>query len=215
MQVFVPYADFKQSVQALDNSRLLKQVLEATQLLDIMFDVPTKSGKPRTGWLNHPALIAWKNTPGALIEYTIHAIIESKNRGFKTDTYEEKIKSYRRFTTNLNMPVWWDDDLVHSSHRARLLQKGWESLLKADANPTKVMSALKIVEWYKSFNWVEMCDEQLMCREYKWPHNISRNSYELQVSVSKDALKNKEKLIETYGMNPFLKDFPLLTENNV
>ena len=202
MQVFVPYPNYTQSAQAIDNSRLNKQILEASQLLDIIFDVPTKSGKPRTGWLSHPALIAWQDNPGALIEYTWACIKEAESRGYKVDTYVNKLNSYPKCDST--PPKWFGDDCVHSSHRARLLQKGWEQMLNAELNQTKVFTALKVIEWYKTFDWAEMSDENLMSREYKWPVMQSSDVYILKESVSKDALKKKEQLIKEYGANPYI-----------
>jgi Pyrimidine dimer DNA glycosylase len=202
MQVFVPCSNYAESVKALDASRINKQILEATQLLDIMFNVPTKSGKPRKGWLNHPALIAWQKNPGALIRYTWECVNESERRGYKTSTYVEKLNSYP--SCDSAPPIWFGNEQVHSSHRARLLQKGWEQMLHAEMDQTKILGAIKTIEWYKAFNWKEMQDENLMNTEYLWPHNISDHEYSLKVSVSKDALKNKKLMIQEYGLNPYL-----------
>jgi len=197
MQVFLPYADFEKSVKALDDSRLRKQALESTQLLDIMFDLPTKTGKPRKGWLNHPAFKAWQYNPGALIEHLIYNVIEIEIRGFKTDYAKSKLDQYAVFTTSLKKPIWLGDEEIHSSHRARLLQKGFEAKLKygekADA----------IINWYSEWKWLEMDDEDLFNKEYLWATNISENNYEKIQKVSKNALKTKKKLIEVYGKNPF------------
>ena len=199
MQVFVPYKDFQKSVESLDTKRLVKQALEATQLLDIMFNLPTKSGKPRKGWMNHPALIAWAQTPGALIEYTIHNSLEMKKRGCKTDYVDAKLSQYKNFTTSLLYPVWLGDEEIHSSHRARLLQKGFEEKLKygEKANTT--------IEWYKQWKWPEMNEPNFFEKEYSWPINITEASYDKEVRVSKDALKTKQRLIETYGENPWMQ----------
>lgn len=196
MQVFVPFSNFDQSVRCLDNARLNKQILEATQLLDIMFDVPTKTGKPRTGWLNHPALIAWKNNPGALIQYTTAAIQEATLRGFNTSTAVAKINSYPACDTKL--PVWWGDEKIHHSHQARLLQKGWESKLKGQKN------ADAIIDWYKSQRFDVISDTALMAIEYSWPVNITDDNYGLEIRVSKDAAKTKLNLIQAYGLNPYV-----------
>ena len=198
MQVFMPYADFEKSVQALDNSRLRKQALETTQLLDIMFNLPTKTGKPRKGWMAHPALIAWQHTPGALIEHLIHNVIEIEKRGFKTNYATEKLKQYATFTTSLLRPIWLGDEEIHSSHRARLLQKGYEEKAKDRKK------ADETIQWYSSFGWDEMKDPNLFRREYLWPENITESSYDKMVTVSKDMLKVKETLITAYGENPWM-----------
>jgi hypothetical protein len=197
MQTFIPYADFKKSHKCLDSRRLVKQNLETTQLLDTILDLPTKSGKPRTGWTNHPALMMWKPTPGALIDYLAAGIAECDYRNFKSDYCKERLCMYRDLVSDSELPIWWGDELVHSSHRYRLLQKGYEELLKGQKN------AHLTIAWYREFNWEEMKHLELFCQEYKWPMDISNGSYELEERVSKDALKNKQLLINAYGINPY------------
>ena len=46
MQTFLPYKSFERSVQVLDNKRLGKQRVEAFQILNVLQNNPTKSGKP-------------------------------------------------------------------------------------------------------------------------------------------------------------------------
>jgi len=198
MQVFMPYADFEKSVQALDDSRLRKQALESTQLLDIMFNIPTKTGKPRKGWMTHPALIAWQRTPGALIEHLIHNVIEIEKRGFKTDYATAKIKQYATFTTSLLRPIWLGDEAIHSSHRIRLLQKGFEEKFKDSKK------ADETIKWYSQFSWDEMNHDDFFNQEYFWATNITSNSYDLSQRVEKNTLKLKKDLIEKFGTNPFV-----------
>ncbi len=198
MQVFVPFSDFQKSVESLDSRRLRKQLLEATQLLDIMFGLPTKSGKPRTGWLNHPCLTAWSQTPGALIEYTMYALIECDKRGYKTDYYSAKLNEYKKFTTSLKKPVWLGDEEIHSSHRVRLLQKGWEEKIKGQKNADETISH------YNSQNWSDMLAPDFFEKEYIWPVNITDSAYDKEMKVSKNALKMKSDLVQCFGANPNL-----------
>jgi len=52
MQTFLPYKDYDQCAEILDNKRLNKQILEAYQILKVL------SGKSPSGaWRNHPAHI--------------------------------------------------------------------------------------------------------------------------------------------------------------
>ena len=198
MQVFMPYADYQKSLESLDTKRLVKQGLEASQLLDIMFNIPTKSGKLRKGWMNHPALIAWATTPGALVQYLIYNSLEMKNRNCKTDYIDTKLSEYKKYTTSLSSPVWLGDEEIHSSHRARLLQKGFEE----KENGRK--KADETIQWYSQFKWEEMKDPDLFRRDYIWPENITQSSYNKKISVSKDRLKVKESLIQVYGGNPWM-----------
>jgi hypothetical protein len=197
MQVFMPYADYKKSVQALDTKRLIKQSLENTQLLDIIFKLPTKSGKPRKGWMNHPALIAWKDTPGALIKYLECNIAEMKERGCKTDYAELRLQLYKSFTVSSDSPIWLGDEDIHASHRSRLLQKGFEEKYKYGDRGEAT------INWYKRYNWNEMKDPEFFTKEYFWPCNITQSEYDKEQRVSKAALKLKHNLIQTFGANPW------------
>jgi len=197
MQTFLPYADFYQSYQSLDKTRLQKQILETTQLLDCILNLPTKTGKPRKGWMDHPALLMWKNNPGSLVNYLRAGIKEAQNRNIKTDYAQSKLLQYETFNLDPRQPIWLGDSNIHSSHKSRLLQKGWEQKFKGQKNTNK------IIEWYQSFKWPEMYDPELMQCDYKWPVNIIDDTYELGIKVSKTALKFKNDVIKAYGLNPY------------
>jgi len=210
LQTFVPYSDYIKSHQSLDNRRLIKQNLETTQLLDAILNLPTKNGLPRKGWLNHPALVMWQNNPKALSNYLESGIAVSNQRGFKTDYCYERLCIYRELLVNDNSenPIWWGDESVHSSHRSRLLQKGYEELFKDQKN------AYKTIQWYKDFDWSEMQAPELFYQEYKWPTNITSGSYDLEERVTKNALKIKQSLIIAYGSNPYAANiFPTFTKS--
>ena len=49
-----------------------------------------------------------------------------------------------------------------------------------------------------------MKDTNLFKKEYLWPTNITKSSYDKATTVSKDMLKVKETLIATYGGNPWM-----------
>ena len=140
MQTFIPLEDFKESAQVLDNKRLGKQRVETLQILNALAGLSK-------GWVNHPATKMWRNHEQALAQYGIAICREWKQRGYK-DTCEEKIwavsktiSPYRGFTL---MPSWLGDDLVHDSHKSRLLQK----------EPI----------WYSQFGWDVPVD-----LNYVWP----------------------------------------------
>ena len=197
MQVFVPYSDFRKSLYMLDRRRLQKQAIETSQLIDIILRLPTKSGKERKGWSNHPALTMWNKNPGSLFEYFLINIQLLKEKNIKTEYCENKQKIYESFCLDDNKPIWWGNELIHSSHRSRLLQKGWEEKFKGQKN------ADNTIQWYSDFNWAEMNDPDFFNREYQWAVNITEESYDLEMKVTAEALKKKKALIEQYGINPF------------
>lgn len=116
MQTFLPYADFKKSVEVLDYKRLGKQRVETFQVLNILLDrTPTK------GWRNHPVTIMWTGYESALKLYQNITIREWVNRGYKNNMQYEEIEP-----NSVIMPAWFGNDLFHRSHRSNLLRKDFE-----------------------------------------------------------------------------------------
>lgn len=114
MQTFAPSSDMLKCGLILDRSRLGKQRVEALQLIRCNTDVTL-------GWKNHPAAKMWADNMGGLIAYGITICDVWIARGYK-DTCKEKILSYGDPDFN-DMPFWWGDERVHSSHRSNLLRK--------------------------------------------------------------------------------------------
>jgi hypothetical protein len=135
MQTFVPYPEFKSSAMVLDYRRLGKQRVETFQLLRVNHGLVK-------GWANHPASKMWRGHESGLIAYGVAMCEEWKKRGYK-DTCLEKILAFGEPDVN-DLPLWWGDDRVHSSHRANLLRKD--------------------SEWYSQFNWNDNPED-----EYYWP----------------------------------------------
>ena len=125
MQTFLPYPDFAQSMEVLDNKRLGKQRVECIQILQALLGLKVVNGevckfKPK-GWLNHPATRMWRGYEGALATYALEACDEWRKRGFK-DTCEDKIIL---LTSELPVvyPPWLGNNLIYESHRSNLLRK--------------------------------------------------------------------------------------------
>jgi len=117
MQTFMPLPDFLSSLTVLDYRRLGKQRVEAKQLIDTILERPTKSGKPRKGWRNHPAAIMWRGYVPALQHYHNLCIDEWITRGYKNSMPREEIADA------IVMPHWMGDPAFHASHRSNLLRK--------------------------------------------------------------------------------------------
>ena len=124
MQTFLPFSDYEQVAETLDNKRLNKQILEGYQILKIL------SGASESGaWRNHPAVLMWKNSEHYLDEYINYMAIEANYRGIKTDKNilnlkELKTKFVKRWG-NVK-PIWSQPehlDRVTLSHRANLYRK--------------------------------------------------------------------------------------------
>ena len=118
MQTFLPYKDYTASAQALDNRRLMKQLVECQQLLNAITNPDAK------GWRNHPAAIMWRGHESALADYARACYAEWTRRG-----YGPAHKSMVWINTNFPPqassadPTWLGREDFHASHRANLLRK--------------------------------------------------------------------------------------------
>lgn len=130
MQVFLPYDDYTKSLLSLDKRRQFKQVVEASQIINVI-----KKGEG--GWSNHPATVMYKHNLNSLIYYyNIGLRIAIKK--WKVKVKKLKFIPYIK-TANFNHPIWLGYPKFHSQHRARLLSK----------KP----------EWYRQFDWKEQPSE--------------------------------------------------------
>lgn len=120
MQVFLPVPDYRRSLEILDGSRLRKQRLEAKQLIDTIHQRPMTSGKPRIGWINHPAAVMFRRYTGSLIEYYNLSLQINAERGGNNLKLVPEVQQSQPWAN----PWWMGIDEIHASHRARLIMKG-------------------------------------------------------------------------------------------
>lgn len=142
LQTFLPFADFRKSLEALDQKRLGNQRREARQIFNILTNAPTKEGMPsgETAWRNHPAVRMWKGYEDALAKYYNTALQVWEERGGRNVIL--KPISTSEFPP---MPPWLGDERIHRGYRSQLLKK----------NP----------DFYCQYDWQERAGE---C-EYLWP----------------------------------------------
>ena len=136
MQTFLPYPDFRESLESLDNKRLGKQRVEAYQIISAITGRTRKDGKPYKGWVNHPCSVMWRDYVNALKLYYNDCIDVWKERGFKNTMEYELIEG------EFVLPNWLGNEKFHSSHRANLLRK--------DKN------------FYSQFEWVENSEDHYL-----------------------------------------------------
>lgn len=146
MQTFLPFPDFKKSVEVLDYKRLGKQRVEAKQLLDAILDIPTKNGKPQSkSRKNHPVTQMWWNHVDALGLYMNVCIDEWIRRGYKNTMPKWPVSDFE-----VEMPEWFGYEPFHSSHRSRLMQKDIEFYSKYGWEDDKTNPYL----WYRNGEWI-------------------------------------------------------------
>ena len=107
MNTFLPYPDFTKSAACLDDKRLNKQIIEASQMLN---------GQ----WPNHPCSKMWKNNHCALKAYSNACLHEWKvvrEKKHKFEPYE---------LSEISLPSWFTSPLVFLTHRVNLLKKSPE-----------------------------------------------------------------------------------------
>lgn len=130
MQTFLPVEDYFESGVILDPNRQGKQVIEARQILNVLYKL--KNMIPVKGWKNHPAVLMWKGYEYSLAEYATCVHIAFKERAKKphkaylngADLFDWALKQ------KTGDPPWLGNEKIHSSHRGRLLHKGTLDQLK-------------------------------------------------------------------------------------
>lgn len=80
MNIFQPYEDVTDCAQALDDRRLIKQILECKQIYD--------SGMQNRGYSNHPVTQHFKRYPFYVVRYALACCYEYYQRFGKRHSYE-------------------------------------------------------------------------------------------------------------------------------
>jgi hypothetical protein len=149
MQTFLPLANFYESAACLDVKRLGKQRCECKQIMLALEGAYNNSG----AWINHPAVMMWRNYESALASYGAAVCKTWRNLGYKDSLLEffqdRQARYLLEHSTNgdywrLRFPPWMGDENFHASHRSNLLRKNRE--------------------WYSKFGWSESDD-----LPYVWP----------------------------------------------
>lgn len=126
---FVTSWSLKKCAENLDNKRLMKQLVEASQIIDVLL------GK-KTGWANHPACKMWEGHVNALKRYYNFIHDECRRRGFNIKMKKFHHNKPKRTKINLvdgvpivngnkedTFPWWFLWRELHLTHQASLLRK--------------------------------------------------------------------------------------------
>lgn len=111
MQVFVPFPDIKQSVRALDPSRLGNQIYRECLTL------------ARGKWPNHPVSKMWWNHTYFLCEYAFAGLVELQDRGKHYPNIFDSFHEIQMSVVDTGPPIWWGDPKVHLCHQSNLKRK--------------------------------------------------------------------------------------------
>jgi len=109
MQTFLPYPDFKKSLQALDYRRLGKQRVESYQII--------RAIKYGGGWQHHPTVKMWRGHINALKLYYNLSLDEWIGRGYRNNMRKMTIRG------KIAYPQWFGRKNFHAAHRSNLLRK--------------------------------------------------------------------------------------------
>ncbi|MFK4482725.1 MSMEG_6728 family protein [Curtobacterium sp. AB7] len=127
MQTFLPYADFQASAEVLDDRRLGKQRVETLQVMRALT-------LPGYGWQHHPVTAMWRGYRPALMAYQEATCSVWIERGHVDTCLEKTLLDLGRVPEDLAayergdvpIPPWNDDEVLHASHRSKLVQKAPE-----------------------------------------------------------------------------------------
>ena len=114
MITFLPFDDFRKSLESLDNLRLNKQKLETYQMIRIL---ENPDPEKKVGYKNHPSTKMWVGYLDALKVYFNTNIDIWLERGFKNNMEKYIVPS------EYQLPPWFGNIDFHKSHQASLFRK--------------------------------------------------------------------------------------------
>lgn len=120
VNTFLLCGDYKASAEAIDPKRLVKQAVEAKQLI-VALECWTKGEK--RGFQNHPAAKQWRGHIDSLKMYYNAHVAEAVRRGILKLKADSKLQAYDNISAEPTMPEWTQCPHVWYSHRASLWRK--------------------------------------------------------------------------------------------
>ena len=98
MNIFLPFDNINKSVEALDDKRLIKQILECYQIYTMSI---------KSSYSKHPVVEHYKNYPFFVVRYALAACGEYKYRFGKEHEYEKFfIDEFSRHVQNARQDDW-------------------------------------------------------------------------------------------------------------
>lgn len=185
MQIFLPFADFEQSCNALDRNRLGKQRIEAFQI----WKAATSTIK--NGWSNHVCTRMWKDYLPALRLYLNICCRVYGSRKTKKGKFCQNTKMLEHIKENcleiqegeiVVMPPWIGNPEFHDSHKSMLYHKGKQNVVDGLFKENPYLQ-------FESFSHIQ---------EYFWPIPLmGKTSQITATNPSSKKRKNIEKPLST------------------
>lgn len=129
MQTFLPYQDFRMTVECLDLQRLGKQRVENLQVLMALTGLSN-------GWRRHPTVLQWSGNLKYLLHYHFEVCSEWKMRGYEDTCFDKFCTIYNHIpdhnssvdilevSLGRSVPPWWlGKEVYHKSHQSNLIRK--------------------------------------------------------------------------------------------
>lgn len=165
MIIYLPFADFELSAQALDTRRLGNQRKDAFELLEALLS--NKESSFETTLVD-----MWRGYESALANYNIALSKEIDRRGYVDDYYYETFLLMNKYALSFleaKRPHWLGNESIHSSHRSALKREVTQTLAKThyalknqatmnfglseDELKERVLLAEAEFNWYDEKNW--------------------------------------------------------------
>lgn len=165
VNTFLPFSDFKKCAKVLDSKRLLKQRVEAYQIINI---IHKKRNNQKCGFMNHPAVIMWMDNVDALKLYCNEMILETIKRGYKNNMKLYEIKD------NPIIPWWLGYECLHYSHQASLLRKNQKYYIKYFYN-------LPDEYRYEGYLWISHLNDKNIKKIKEYMNNKEKFSSDIYI----------------------------------
>jgi hypothetical protein len=132
MQTFLLHKEFKETAKLLDTPRLNKQRVECFQIYNCIIGLRLDSvtqeivGEAK-GFLNHPAVRMWKESPAFLCLYAQYISKECAARDIADHRQLGKFFDSRMLRHPFRVPMWWTEEKEREkiiySHRCNMIRK--------------------------------------------------------------------------------------------
>ena len=141
MQTFL-IGSSEDTATILDDKRLFKQLLEGKQILDVIVS-------NKKAWSNHPAVRQWKDYPHYLFSYicSIRRELNTREIAMESKLFAQCNELIQNCDIVSTFPKWINRIDIHSSHRSRLLSKGFVDAMCVDLK--RDLKIKSINDWLK------------------------------------------------------------------